>query len=96
MAVAMVVREEFLTGKGAFLYPPAGEVRFELVGRLTSVSRRSRTKLRSLDALSFIPNVTLPLTVPQTPSPRVPVVADHAGQPGTFTLPIHQNETIDH
>ena len=27
MAVAMAVREEFLTGKGAFLYPPAGEVR---------------------------------------------------------------------
>ena len=30
MAVAMAVREEFLTGKGVFLYPPAGEVRFEL------------------------------------------------------------------
>ncbi len=44
----------------------------------------SQTKLRLLDALPLISNVTLPLTVSHTPSPRVPVVADYAGQPGTL------------
>lgn len=35
MAVATAVREDFSMGKGAFLYPPAGELRSELVRRLT-------------------------------------------------------------
>jgi hypothetical protein len=30
-----------LTGKGAFLYPPAGEPRSELIRRRASVNRRS-------------------------------------------------------
>lgn len=46
MAVAIAVREEFLIGKGAFLYPPAGEVRFDLVRRLTSVNRTEAGAIR--------------------------------------------------
>ena len=42
---------ELLTGKGAFLYLSADELRSELIRRRTSVNRRPGTKLRLLDAL---------------------------------------------
>ncbi len=94
MAVAVAVMG-VLCGKKAFLYPPASEPRSELVRRLTCATRYSRTKLRVLDALPLISNVTLPSTVPHTPSPAFlswPVMQGSRA----FTLPVHENEAIDH
>jgi hypothetical protein len=71
---------KFLMGIEAFLYAPDGGLSSKLIRQLTSV-KNFRFKLRQLEALPLIANVTLPLTVPLHTPPHASAAACYAGQP---------------